>query len=801
MRKLHLKIIVLLYFYSSIAYGIECGSHILGEPFSLPDSLIDYFKFCPKELENSLIKNDIEEQEAAVNTIMAQKIFTRINQSLNDIASIERFYSKNGVDIGRQDSDLLNSCSLKKISEIEQECQNIPNANTKKKVQLIITAFSAEKTEGKNLSQIAAKRFAEIRSILNRNKSNHCPFPEHSSHEIISRSISSNLKKDFFSHAKKNEKLDNTSDPLQKILFASKNYSDLIKQNANSSDPNEFYNQVFKSGDFKKILSNSLVSKCNSTFSKLKDFLCTETGLFSKSAIQNKSLALKNENDKDINIINSCRYKRLIKHFSENKDSQKKIFYDKLNKDISESLPLSSSKEDNKNTSSTSCEIYFCKNKEFKCSKNNTIITSSELQAICDTRKESCSIDVLGMIPILEQYEKDNENSPSQSSSSTASSSGKERHSVFLANFLGAEGIAEIEGKPATPANIQAIESRIASRVAEATSPTATSSTSMVIGSGASSIPNSTDVTTNETTHVASNTTSAPKSPPVQMPTANSNSDTSFNNARSSFIPSAPKNDISDTDAAALRKQLDQMVQNIGKNPAENFETVAAYNKEILDNKKGLNVTDQNKAERERLDRYRDRLEKWEGDIRDEDTGNFRRRSQRAFDEDEQYADSDMSPTSRNLAGGPVNGSGPSKAGSSSSLPTLTATKNVKGAAGANSQANGNGQELTGETSLEISPEELVKLNPEQLAKLGIKDTSSFFLKVKSSEGLVLLPVKKLKYDNQEVLTPIMSEKSKVISDFVSRSPLFAPYRDMQAKATSTARLTYTQLQEAFKRK
>ncbi len=244
--------------------------------------------------------------------------------------------------------------------------------------------------------------------------------------------------------------------------------------------------------------------------------------------------------------------------------------------------------------------------------------------------------------------------------------------------------------------------------------------------------------------------------------------------------------DEDDATIKGMRAQLDDILGSIKSlPPSEQLKTIAANNQSITGGGNDTSADDfRNKAEQDRLDKYRDRLKKW-----DQELGSWSSELRR-----KEFDSSWGSPTAANA---PVSGTGINpKSSAASAYPDggsgsglkLTA---VNGASGNGLKVDPSkavlGQPKAGANGLEeddmiVSSEKLSELNEADLKSIGVKSKDSFIIRVRHLDKIYAIPVKSLVHDGKSMFVPMLSEQTQNLAKIVLESPLFADYRDYQAK-------------------
>lgn len=242
-----------------------------------------------------------------------------------------------------------------------------------------------------------------------------------------------------------------------------------------------------------------------------------------------------------------------------------------------------------------------------------------------------------------------------------------------------------------------------------------------------------------------------------------------------------------DDEIKKLQSDLASITNSIKGTDAQRLATIDANNKKLMDDKKA--ATAYNKEEEERLDEYRNNLRNWENRLsRDQAEFNSRRFSGRDDSSSNQRQGSNSQGGSSDSSGGSSGSSG----GSGGSGVRLTKASASSGAAGAIGSADGAKSAERGVASdsadkdTAVTSEQLAKLDVNGVKNFKVKGEHSFIIKVKYKNTIYAIPVRVFSYNNKEVYVPLLTEKTKDLSEFIKKSPLFESYREYQRSMGKT---------------
>jgi len=744
---------------------------------------------------------DDEEQNDFIEEKMNKKIHILTKQTFEEIAGFEKLLWSMNIDLGKDNEEILNKCTLNKVSEIAKDCKS---SKSKKRMEKLSKLFNSKDANG-SLKEKMFNEFSKIRSIdFKSNQEKSCPIPEESASFVMKFQLDYNhLKEDFKGieiFRKKFPQFMHLNEKDLQVFF-----EDL--QNAKDFDSKKIILDHFlKSKDFRIKVAKGLGNACDKLFKHtLRTYICDDVELYPNTKNNFEKLYSEDldnlSEDSSENKNNSvCRMERELKRsgVKDYKGSENSL--DNLFKNFLNNRP-EPSKNEEKILQGHLCDIYKCKNQEVakspSCQRGGPV-SKLDLENYCSNKPFAGCSSLLSFVGNFEvEQMKIAESRSSSGKKADGVSSGKEGDkkeagmSMFLENFLGVEGTLAAEGKKITP---MAVAEKKQEFIEKGLDPEPKSDGKFFTASKAeSAIADGGDkgFRPNQVMAKAQVSQGIDAVGASQFQYHDELTDTMAESQKRFF---AEKKEASrkvadkapsKVDISGVRKEMEDMLASLKGSDKEKMQTVADFNSQfmpkgsvpVVEGSRGLNT-----KESERYEAYRKRLEEWEAKLRAREFDLSSRDNRLSVAGSGRSDEADSAKTLRNEnqgREGQASDGGGSRGSSGGAL--LVRTQEAGGSQGALKKDGAKGL-LKGEDSSEaiVSSDDLKSLNLSDLKELGIAIDSSFIIKIKHQNKMFEVPVKSFQHKGKEILVPILSEKNKELSTIILVSPLFKGYKEFQ---------------------
>jgi hypothetical protein len=739
------------------------------------------------------------EFEAKINKKLADKLYIKASERLEEITILDRYFDQIGLDFGKKASRVTTSCKLEVIAN--PNCGRVKNvASYEQKLKLLSSNFpiseeAAKVGKNENLIDRMRNRSNQIRGATNTSPGQ-CPVSGSTGRFFLTSQFSDNAAEKFIENLKVND-----TEPVKNFY---NNYPQfkMLKQNA-SKDGSAFLNYFEsemkkyspKLGSQKKFmedfffsertqdqLTNALADKCETIASDIKDYLCKD--LDHLGMPEDTAADFFDDSEADLKLAKdfSCRYKT---------DTNEEDLA-ALMKGESPGARFEQFKSDRKTVKKLDisiavdpfCKMYTCQDDKVKtmksCQKGGPV-TSGDLVNTCNEGKiNNCDLGMQRYITYLKTLEKDIQitHGPTSSLASTPGEEAKKPKgfSSFYQNFMGVEGTILAEGKKITPVTLEEKRAEFVEKKLDTTVQPASLSQSRSL---AKAEPQQRDVIIQKmdrSDNVISNTDFSTRDNVDQYKRSIATtqfakpSDTSItSSSRSKKYDSSESDNQNMDEMKKLRTELADAISKVKGTEEQKLATVAANNASIASPSGTTSSKDVTRnlgqGEKERLDSYRNSLKNWESRL-----GTWQN----------QLSDREVRA---NSSTGPVANSEQSLA-SANSMNGVKLTKvAVAGAAKADGAATADkapGAEKADIVAGIVNSDKLATLQLDSLKKLGIVASDSFIIKVRFQDKIYAIPVKTFSHDGKTMFVPVLNEKNRELAKIVFDSPLFRDYRDYQ---------------------
>jgi hypothetical protein len=615
------------------------------------------------------------------------------------------------------------------------------------------------------------------------------------------------------------------------IMSNFKNY--LKGFDPNKHNPTEYVNTFFLSTDNQPAMAKGLVAQCESVNTSVKKFLCDDLAHLGASADFTEMFFEDGEDEKnhEQNDLNrqvskgfSCDYKK-VEDGEEVEDLtklQEKGSLESVYGILTENTRPTESQGKMNAVMVKFCDLYSCKSvdsKELNSCKSGGPVSFKDLEKFCldpELKKSGkCDDNIQKYISYLKTLDDINEivkanTSLASSGVNTRAVESKQRFSSFFENFVGVKGSLLAEGRPITQANIaeksaEFVERKISlssssnsKRADKDESPDQFKSEKLKTAK----IQQETEA---QSTAIATNAKNAINVERFmklgeERRQAEKERQELIRNSQNKYLADSIDDEKSarnfkpveasskdrgrEDEIKQLRSELANIVNSVKGSEEERLATIARNNRSLLPS--GSDKYDSqkaaNQAEKERLARYRENLNGWEGRLRNWE-GNLNSREfavrnssgARVSDADKRRDEASRTAESFASNGGTT--------GSGLHL-TKLASNGVSAVGGAIEGGSKAERAIASTDGIEgeviLNSDKLATLEKSSLKALGVAGRDSFIIKVRHKGKFYNIPVKIFIYKEKEIYVPLLSENNKELAEIVVESPLFSDYRDYE---------------------
>lgn len=800
---IRLVLISLAVFHSSLILAETTQSPCLTKDGSLGLNTLEKYdcNLVQEIIKDPKIKSEFTQE---IQKKLAQKLSKKISESLEEIGLLDAYFDSLGLDLSQNSSEVQKNCQLKEMAKPKCALDEVG----KKKMAVLSSFFPTMKKEkivGKVQSSLLGGMIAkssEVRGSGNSKNINECPGESQAGKFFIEAQFSNVDAKELIAGLKsgKGRQISRTYElyPQLKMIseipqLLSTFEKEMIAFIPGNLSEKEFVDQFIKRPETQMQLAKKLADKCEAIATNIDDFICKEPVHLATTEADRKAL-LGSKDDlltKEIARGYSCAVtdeKELVK------EQTIGAWFASFSKDLRDEVKS----DEVALFAEPFCNLFSCKDvqvKKLPSCKTGGPIKGQELHdLLCLAQSDNCTTKIQKYISYLKLIEKDAEISLSQGSlaSSTpgnnspgARSDKPSGYSSFYQNFLGVEGTLLAEGKVLTPSAIENKraefqEKKIGSganlNLAEKIEPKVSPNATLAPGRDNESINTQALARTpsGQDSFVTSSNNQMRKIPyQVTIPRKTERA--------SGFSQSSPaSNSQSGNDIKELQAELAKVVKGLNGSDEQNLKTVSQNNQVVVGNiPKSSGTSDMTRAERERLERYRQSLGAWENRLQNW-SSDLRQREVQGFN----GTKTDETPkeviASNNGKGTSVGNKGSSVLSASSG--NGKATKITEGG---NEQAAD--KFLADDGSIILNSENLSSFGRETLSKIGILSQESFILNVRHENRIYAIPVQSFKHKGKSIFVPLLNEKNRNLAKIVIESPLFSDYRNYRAETEVTS--------------
>lgn len=776
------------------------------------------------------VSNDSKVKEEFQNKVydkLSSKLAEKVNQRLEEIIMLDRYYEQIGLELGKNSEDVKNKCRLDVIANTA--CGSGASSKLlQKKMDLLMGHFpKSDKVKDDSLVSRMRAKMGKMRGV-EQEKKNNCPISGNTGHFFIESQFSLAEANRFIEALKKID-----GDPKSPSVRSGTSYvqgfynkfpqfkmlkdagKDIIKKfeedvrkydsSANGSSK-KYIENVFLSSEYQGALAKALADKCSGISNNIKEYMCNDLDhLGMNDDFASEFLEDDDKNEEEINL-------GIAKGFScgeDSVDTEKAVDFDKgssissWNKKFTDDTRLSPSPTDVSTSVNAFCQIYTCKVgtvTHLKSCQSGGPVKSEDLLSLCAEKDlSSCSIALQQQISFLRTLEKDEDvlKSPNQSLASgqkeTTETQKAKGFSSFYTNFLGVEGTLMAEGKKITPVTVAEKQQEFTEKKLDTTNAANLSLSNQnpqakLVGKAEPQevMQQERPITRNDERY-NSFITSQNANEEIRRAFVNSNMKLS-DNATSGKVKKTESSEESDRteEMKKLRAELADAINKVKGTEEEKLATVAENNRSILapqDTKAETSRSSSlSSAEQARLDQYRDSLNAWESKLRSWNNDLTDREINLGSGGHGATSGSSRANSPQPSEG--TGGSGDYASGNSSGFKLTKAS----GAVGPAAMAKGDSEATRGpasesaevEGAAVVSSEALATLKKESLRKLGVQGLDSFIIKVRHQDKLYDVPVKTFSYKGKNIFVPLLNERNRDLSKIIYNSPLFEDYRQYQ---------------------
>lgn len=753
---------------------------------------------------------------------LSQDLARQIDQSVEEFAILDEFYGNNGNGLG-DNPNVKQNCSLNVLESYENKCPG-------KKLDFLKDALNAK---GSSLKRHFISKFNNLSSSKKYGE-NQCPIEDASGVFKLKSKLDNESAQDFINLLKKKDIDPNLYQsfinqyPQFKLIQQTKNtdfinsFESYVKSFNGNKSASEYIADFFKIKSNNDILGNGLGDQCKTINDNAQKFLCTD---LEELSTENQKISVNlfnldtekviKNNDWDLPEVGSeagdsfyaaygflCLERSNKKNSTKNKKSEKPLddWYLSFNQNT---------RPDNKNIESEReffCKVYNCKDivkgdtdkvmEVPSCKSGGPIKSVDILAKYCKNKLSSCASeqeknylfiksieDAVEKNKEADAYEQRRRERGTNPNSNEPEAERPRRLSTFAENFLGVEGSLIAEGKKVTPATIAEKTEEFKERnldpspaVASETKPTQLAKNEQPAAAPVVPVATSLAPEVNDGKNINIKTAQLAQEQdsiaPVKRSRRSSNTSSSSSTYRSDdSSSSSSQSNNNDDEIKKMRAEMEDLAKSM-KAPsvdAQNIAAIADSNARYVSKAKTTISGSSASEERERnLNSWESRLREREGDLFDRET-----RTPSSFSESGNTFK--KSEASENSAKASKTNDGAIQLSSSDK------EKDKKSGSGGASKSDGKGS-ATGTDSAEtvISSEELANMKADSLAKLGLGADRTFIMKIKHLQKFYNVTVKKLFYQDKEMLVPLLNESNSSLAKIILDSPLFSEYKKIQ---------------------
>lgn len=732
---------------------------------------------------------------------LALKLSKKVSESLEEIGLLDAYFDSLGLDLSQNSSEVQKNCQLKEMARPKCALDEI----AKKKMAVLSSFFPTmkkEKISGKVQSSLLGGMIAkssEVRGSGNSKNINECPGESQAGKFFIEAQFSNVDAKELITGLKSGKgrqirrtyelypQLKMISEIPQLLSTFEKEMMEFIPGNLSEKD---FVDQFIKRPETQMQLAKKLADKCEAIATNIDDFICKEPVHLATTEADRKALLGSKEDllNKEIARGYSCAVtdeKELVK------EQTIGAWFASFSKDLRDEVKS----DEVALFAEPFCNLFSCKDEQVKklpsCKTGGPIKGQELHDLLCLAKSDNCTSKIQKYISYLKLIEKDaaislNQGSLASSTPGNNSSGTKSEkpsgYSSFYQNFLGVEGTLLAEGKVLTPSAIEnkraefqekkigtGANPNLAEKIESKMSPNVT------LAPGRDNESTSTQALARTPSGQDSFVTSANnpvRKIPFQVSIPRKAERTSGFSQSSLAGSSQTGNDLKE-----LQAELAKVVKGLNGSDEQNLKTVSQNNQVVVSGatkSTTASVSDMTRAERERLERYRQSLGAWENRLQNW-SSDLRQREVQGFN----GSKADETPKDAVAIN---NGKGVSPGNKASSV-LSTNSGNAKGA-----KANESGNEqaadkfLADDGSIILNSENLSSFGRETLSKIGILSQESFILNVRHENRIYAIPVQTFKHKGKSIFVPLLNEKNRNLAKIVIESPLFSDYRNYRAE-------------------
>ncbi len=751
-------------------------------------------------------KKDIQKKLAAN---LAQKA----NDALEEIGLLDAYFDRIGLDLSRDSKDVKTQCRLDAIAK--PKCGM--NEEVKAKISLLRSYFPKSTQRNLHEDTLLSGMIAKSNQVRGGSlglDANKCPANSPEGFFFIESQLGKNEAAAFISAIKLGDisrlGLHYKRFPQLKMISVipelKNKFEALMKGYSEGSvSEKDFVENFIKDTNTQKALAKNLAEKCENLSKNIFDFICTEPENLGTTPEERNKLFGKSETDQ----LN----KEIARGFSCSIKDEKTLSRDQsisaLNADFTKDLRKITNPEKIVAGAKQFCDIFSCQDPSVtsltSCKKGGPVRSTDLYETFCKNKTDKCNGDLNRYISYLSLIEKDFDNSKGQTSlASTESSSGSadtkkpSGYSSFYQNFLGVEGTLAVEGKAITPTTIAAKTAEFHEKKLE---PTTTISKAESRSQGRNAISEGRDsgdeilaarVPSGQETFIV-----AGQSDQARREFINSfgvgSQGKSAGNSRTKKMTGESGTSSSSADVKELQSQLASVINSMKGSEGQKLDTIVRSNNAIIGEGPIGSGSKYDRAaseaERERLKRYRESLNAWEGRLQNWSSDLTTREIQG-------YANSQANSTENQAAiKGVQKGSGDTLGAASGDSQESSGGKgktafltNGKGKKLEEELSNSNNDKfLADDGTFIVNSENLSTLERDTLSKIGIVSQDSFILSVRHQKRIYAIPVQSFKHNGKNIFVPLLNESNRELAKIVLESPLFSEYRKYKTETEVSA--------------
>lgn len=757
-------------------------------------------------------------QQEKIYKKLSVNLARQIDQGIEEMATLDQFYESNGQKLG-ENADIKKNCRVDIFDSLENKCPGV-------KLNFLKQAL---KINGGSVKDHLSLKFKKV-SFGVKDNNQQCPIEDASGlfklnsqldndsamkfiELIKDKNANSEVYQQFinqYPQFKLVEKTNNTE-----FIKSFKNYISSFQGHKNNAA--DFIAKFFSDKKNNDILGAGFADQCRKINSNTQKFLCNNLDQLGSldGEVSNELFGLDpeinlKENKRPLPDVTTEKGENFYSAYGflclarENKADKKVLpqnsvddwykLFNQNTRPVSEEKSINISKD-------LFCKTYNCQENSIKESapscKNGGPVTSSDLktQFGCPD-SEICKSDIQKKILFIESIEKqDKLNKEADAyeqrrrergtnpNSNEPEAERPRRLSTFAENFLGVEGSLIAEGKKVTPATIAEKTEEFKERnldpspaVVSETKPTQLAKNEQPAAAPVVPVATSIAPEVNDGKNINIKTAQLAQEQdsiaPVKRSRRSSNASSSSSTYRSDdSSSSSSQSNNNDDEIKKMRAEMEDLAKSM-KAPsvdAQNIAAIAEANSRYMPKAKTTISGSSASEEREKnLNSWESRLREREGDLFDRET-----RAPSSFSESGNTFK--KSEASENSAKASKTNDGAIQLSSSDK------EKDKKSGSGGASKSDGKGS-ATGTDSAEtvISSEELANMKADSLAKLATGPDRTFLMKIRHKQKFYNVTVKKLMYQGNEILVPLLNESNSSLAKIILDSPLFSEYKKIQ---------------------